>query len=635
MRKQQVTEQSKRYKVIGTRPVRHDGEDKVTGRAQYGADVSFKDQLWGKVLRSPHAHAKIVSIDTSKAAKLPGVKAIVTAADLPRLEDRMIESGEGVENMKYMTDRILASGKALFKGHAIAAVAATDPWIAEEACKLIDVKYEVLTPVMDPVEGMDEKAPLLHGTITAVSMGKKSSKATNVCLHTQFKRGDMDAAFKSADVVVEREFRTKTVHQGYIELHATIALARSDGQITVWAPTQGAFPAREQIATILKLPLSRIKVIPTEIGGGFGGKIPVYLEPIAVLLSQKSGRPVRLAMTRAEVFMCTGPGSAVVNRIKIGAKKDGTLVALQAWMAYEGGAFPGNWAATGAMCVFAPYKCDNVLVDSFDVMTNTPKVAAYRAPSSPQAMFGAEAVMDEIAVKLGLDPLALRMKNAVQEGDLRVDGLPYGKTGLKEVITAAMNSDHYKSPAPKKPFQGRGVALGFWHNAALQSSALVNINPDGTASVVTGSVDIGGSRASMAMMAAESLGLKAEDVRPSVADTDSIGYTDVTGGSRTTATTGMAVYDASQDAIRQMTLRIAKLWDAQADQISYKDGTFTHAAGKHEPMTVRALAPKLPRTGGPVQGRAAVMPKAPGNAFSLHIADVEVDPGTGKVTILR
>lgn len=635
MKNPAVTEQPKRYKVIGTRPVRHDGEDKVTGRAQYGADISFKDQLWGKVLRSPHAHAKILSIDASKAAALPGVKAIATAADLPRLEDRVVESGEGVENLKYMTDRILASGKVLFKGHAIAAVAATDPWTAEEACRLIEVTYEPLPPVLDPVEAMDPKAPLLHGTITTTSLGKKSQQATNVCLHTQFKRGDVEAGFRQADLVVEREFRTKTVHQGYIEPHNATALARSDGQVTVWTSTQGAFPAREQIATILKLPLSRLKVVPMEIGGGFGGKIPVYLEPLAVLLSQKSGRPVKMTMSRAEVFQCTGPGGAVVNRMKIGVKKDGTITALQAWMAYEAGAFPGNWGAIGAMCVFSPYKADNVLVDSFDVLTNTPKVAAYRAPSSPQAMFATEAVMDEIAERLGLDPLELRLKNAVQEGDLKVDGLPYGKIGLKEVIRAAMESEHYRSPAPNKPYQGRGVALGFWHNATLQSSALVNINLDGTASVITGSVDIGGSRASMAMMAAEALGLKAEEVRPSVADTDSIGHTDVTGGSRTTATTGMAVYEACQDAIRQMIPRVAKLWDAQPDQVSFKDGAFHHAAGKHPPMTVRELAPKLPRTGGPIQGRSATMPKAAGNAFSLHICDLEVDPGTGKVRFLR
>ncbi len=635
MRKQQVTEQSKRYKVIGTRPIRHDGEEKVTGRAQYGADIQFKDQLYGMVLRSPHAHARIVSMDVSKAAALPGVKAIATTADMPQLEDRMVDSGEGVENLRYMTDRLLANGKVLFKGHAIAAVAATDPWIAEQACNLIDIKYDVLPSVTDPLEAMAPGAPLLHEAVTTMTLGKKVKQSTNVCTHTRFERGNMEAGFKAADLVVEREFTTKTVHQGYIEPHACMALARSDGQITIWTSTQGHFAAREQVAMVLKLPLSKIKVVAAEIGGGFGGKIPVYLEPLAALLSQKSGRPVKMSMSRADVFQCTGPASATVNRVKIGVKKDGTITALQAWMAYEGGAFPGNWGGTGAMCCFAAYRTDNLLVDSLDVMTNTPKVAAYRAPSSPQAMWAVDSVMDEIAQRLNLDPLDLRLKNAVQEGDLKADGLKYPRIGLKETLLAAKNSQHYQSPLPKGPHRGRGVALGFWHNAGLQSSAIVTINMDGTASVVTGSPDIGGSRASMAIMAAEALGLKAEEVRPVVGDTEAVGYTDVTGGSRVTFCTGTAVYEAAVDAIAQMKPRVAKLWDCQPDQVEFKDGAFRHATGAQPPMTVKELAPKLARTGGPIQGRASVSPKGVGAGFGCHIADVEVDPDTGKVTVLR
>ena len=635
MGKLQVTEQSKRYKVIGTRPIRHDGEDKVTGRAQYGGDVFFKDMLWCKVLRSPHAHAKLLSVDTSKALKMPGVKAIVTSADMPKLEDRMVESGEGVENLKFMTDRILARDKVLFKGHAIAAVAAVDQWTAEEACKAIEVKYEVLKPVIDPVEAMAEGAPLLHGTLTTMTLGKKVQKATNVCTHTQFKRGDVEAAFKNSDIVIEREFRTKTTHQGYIELHSTTALARTDGQITVWTSTQGGFPARDQIATILGVPLSKIKVVPMEIGGGFGGKIPVYMEPVVAMLSQRTGKPVKNTMTRAEVFQVTGPASGTFSRIKIGAKKDGTFTALQGWLAYEGGAFPGNWGATGAMCCFAAYKTDNLLIDSFDVMTNTPKVAAYRAPSSPQSMWAVDSVVDEIADQLKMDPMELRLKNAVEEGALKADGLPYGKIGFKECLLAAKNSEHWKSPLPKGPYVGRGTAVGFWHNAGLQSSAIITINMDGTASVVTGSVDIGGSRASMAIMAAEALGMKVEEVRPMVADTDSIGHTDVTGGSRTTMATGQAVYEACQDALKQMKPRVAKLWDTQVDNVDFKDGAFVHLKEPGKTMTVKQLAPSLPRTGGPIQGRASILLRTPGAGFGCHIADVQVDPDTGKVTVLR
>ncbi|MBI3991879.1 MAG: xanthine dehydrogenase family protein, partial [Candidatus Lambdaproteobacteria bacterium] len=635
---QQVTEQSKRYKVIGSRPVRHDGEDKVTGRAQYGADISFKDQLWGYVVRSPHAHARIVSIDVKAALAMPGVFAAVTNADLPQLEDRMIQTPEGAENMRYMTDRFLARDKALFKGHGIVAIAAKDRFLAEEAGKKVKIKYEVLPAVVTPLEAMAQDAPALHGEIVTVTLGEKSRKRTNIVSQTRFEQGDVAAGFAAADVVVEREFDTKTVHQGYIEPHNALALYRSDGQVTVWTSTQGGFPAREAIAAVLKVPLSKVKVVPMEIGGGFGGKIPVYLEPIAVLLSRKTGRPVKMVMSRAEVFQSSGPASATHSRVKLGAKKDGTITAAEAWMAYEGGAFPGIYAAMGAMCIYGPYKLENARVDSFEVMTNTPKVAAYRAPSSPQAMFGMEAVLDELARKLGMDPFALRLKNAVEEGDRRVDGMKFPRIGLKETLRAAMNSAHYQSPRPSGPHQGRGVAAGFWFNAGMTSSATVSLNLDGTASVVTGSVDIGGQRASLAIIAAEVLGLKAEEVRPTVADTDSVGHTDVTGGSRTTYATGTAVHDAAQLVLKELHKRAAKLWDIKPEDVMYEGGVFRHKEGKPEikPLTTRQLGEKLARTGGPVSCSASVNAnRGVGAGFGAHIADVEVDPETGKVTVLR
>ncbi len=635
MRKLQVTEQSKRYKVIGTRPIRHDGEDKVTGRAQYGADVHFPDLLHGFVLRSPHAHARILSIDTRKALALPGVKAIVTGQDLPRLEERIIASGEGIENLKYMSDRILASDKALFKGHPIAAVAATDAWIAEEAASRIEVKYEVLKPVLDVVAAMQAGSPLLYERITTTILGKKESKATNICNHTRFLQGDPDAGFAQADEVFEREFRSQTVHQGYIELHNATALARSDGHITVWTSTQGAFPTREQIATVLKKDLSKIRVIPLEIGGGFGGKIPIYLEPLAVLLSEKTGQPVKLVMSRADEFNATGPASASATRIKLGFKKDGTLVAAQVWMAFESGAFPTTWGATGANCVLAPYRIPHLLIDSYDVLLNTTRVAAYRAPSSPQALWGVESIMDEAALRFGMDPIDLRLQNAAKEGDRRHDGMTWPRIGLIETLQAAQSSAHYRSPAPSGRNQSRGVGIGYWQNAGMQSSATVGINMDGTASVVTGSVDIGGSRAAMAMITAETLGLTAEEVRPSVADTDSIGHTDVTAGSRTTFATGYAVYLAALDAIAQMKQRVATLWDCNPDDVLFEDGAFRGRSNGKEPLTVRKLAPQLPRTGGPVQGQASILPKGVGVGFGCHIADIEVDPDTGKVTLLR
>ena len=624
-----------KYKSIGTRPIRHDGEDKVTGRAQYGGDVHFPDLLHGKVLRSPHAHARIKSIDTSKAEALPGVKGVVTGSALTQLEEKVVASGEGVENLRYMSERILARDRVRFKGHPVAAVAATDAWIAEEACRLIAVEYEVLPAVTDAKAAMADDAPLLYDQITTTIMGKKEQKATNICNHVRHERGDLEAGFAGADLVLEREFETSTVHQGYIEPQNATALARADGHATIWTSTQGSFAVRDQTATILQRPLSTLKVVPMEIGGGFGGKIPVYLEPIAVLLSERTGRPVKLVMSRSDVFQATGPASSTHAKVKLGFKKDGTLVAGHVWMAYEAGAFPGTWSAMGAMCVLSAYKLPNLLIDFYDVLTNTTKVAAYRSPSSPQAMWGVESVMDEAALELGLDPIELRMKNAVVEGDLRSDGIAFPRIGLVECLEAAKKSDHWNAPLPTGPNQSRGFAIGFWFNAGMQSSATVGINMDGTASVVTGSVDIGGSRASMAMMAAETLGLDASEVRPSVADTDTIGHTDVTGGSRTTFATGYAVWEAATDAVEQMRARVAKLWDCPLDDVSFSDGAFRSANNGHEPMTVKQLAPKLSATGGPVLGRASVQPKGVGPGFGCHIVDVEVDPETGKTTILR
>ena len=626
----------KAFKVIGTRPIRHDGEEKVVGMARYGGDSDMAGMLYGWVLRSPHAHARIRNVDVSAALNMEGVHAVITGQDLPNLEDRVVESGEGVENMRYMTSRVLAADKALFKGHAIAAVAAEDQWLAEEAAKAIKVDYEVLRAHVDVGEAMAEGAEHLHGEITTTIMGQKQRKATNICHHTLHERGDIEQGFTQADLIIERNFKTKTVHQGYIELQNATAMSRTDGHTTVWTSTQGAFPAREQIATILNCPLSKVKVVPMEIGGGFGGKIPVYLEPLAVLLSRKSGRPVKMTMSRSDVFQATGPASSTIAKVRIGAKKDGTLVATEVEMAYEAGAFPGQWGAMGANCAVSCYKVPNMRVSVYDVLTNTSKVAAYRAPSSPQAMFGVESVMDQLAQELGLDPLEMRLKNAVAEGDPRPDGLIYPRIGLKETIQAAMNSKHYRSGVPAKPNQSRGIALGFWHNAGLQSSAQVSINMDGTVSVVTGSVDIGGSRAAMAMMAAEALGVAAEEVRPSVADTDSIGHTDVTGGSRTTYATGYAVWEACQDAITQMRARAAILWEVKVDEVVYQDGIFVHPTQAEKPMALRDIAPQFPRTGGPVVGRASLSTnKGVGAGFGCHIADVEVDVETGKVTILR
>ena len=625
------------YNVVGTRPVRHDGADKVTGRALYGADFDTAGLLHGKVLRSPHAHAHIRSIDTSAAEALDGVFAVVTFNDFPNVADATLDLGEEVTTLHDLQANILARHKALYKGHAIAAVAANNPHTAEEAVKRIKVDYEVLPPVMTAPEGMAADAPILHESLRTSELGTTiADKKTNVADHFQHVKGDIAKGFADADVVVEREFNTVTVHQGYIEPHAASALWNNDGRLHIWCSTQGAFPARDATAEALRMPVSQVRVTPMEIGGGFGGKIPVYLEPVAALLSKKSGRPVKVVMSRSDVFEASGPTCGSNMKIKVGAKNDGSITAMQAYLAYEAGAFKGSPVGAGAMCVFAAYDVENATIDGYDVVVNKPKTAAYRAPGAPNAAFAAEQVVDELALKLGMDPLDLRLKNASTEGTRRPDGTVFPRIGCVEVLEAMKNHPHYSAPLGEN--QGRGVAVGYWFNVGFESSVNIAVNADGTITLVEGSTDIGGSRASIAMQAAEVLGIPAESVRPSVVDTDSVGFTAVTGGSRTTYATGWAAYDAALDVKSQMIARAATIWDVDANSIELKDGVFQSTADPELNMSFKDLAGQLGGTGGPVIGRAsrnAGGMGVGGGSFAGNIVDVEVDPDTGKTAVLR
>ncbi len=633
-----MAQQEAKFKVIGTRPIRHDGVDKVTGRAQYGADIDLPGLLHGKVLRSPHAHARIKSIDASAALAVPGVKAVITSADLPELPSGVVPMGELPMNPRYLSMNVLARGKVLYDGHAVAAIVATNPHIAEEAAKLIKVDYEVLPHKANVMDAMKDDAPIMLPEVRTSGAAEKTDKETNTASQLRFARGDLDAGFAAAEVIIEREFDTAMVHQGYIEPHNAVAQYNADGRSTIWVSTQGAFTARDQTAMILDIPASSMKVVPAEIGGGFGGKISVYLEPLALVLSKKTGKPVKMVMTRGEVLRATGPTSGSHIKVKMGASKDGKITAAQIWMAYEAGAFPGAPVGAGCMTVLAPYDLENLQIDGFDVLVNKPKTAAYRAPGSSNSSFAGESVIDELAEKLGFDPIEFRRINGAKEGTAQPAGPQFGVIGFMETLDAAQNSDHYKSPKPAASdgkMRGRGVASGFWFNAGFQSSATVNMNSDGTANVVTGSIDIGGSRASCAMIAAEVLGLKAEEVNPVVADTDSIGHTDMTGGSRVTFATGTAVYEAAQDVVNQLKERAAKSWKVDVKEVVFQDGVVSCTSNGHESMNLKELAKKLPQTGGPVSGRAQVNPRGVGPAFATHVVDVEVDPETGKVDILR
>ena len=633
----QQSQQTQQYDVVGTRPIRHDGLEKVIGAAKFGADTQLSGMLHGKVLRSPHAHARIKSIDTSKAEALPGVTAVVTSKDFPIIGNVIIDLAEG--GSRLLAEHIMAADKARYKGHAVAAVSATSAHIAEAALELIEVDYEVLKPVLSIQDSMKDDAPLLHDTMTThfkmerFARGDDTGAQSNIASHIQHKLGDIDKGFADADVIIEGEYTTLPVHQGYIEPHASTARWAGDGRLTIWTCTQGAFAIRSSCSAILDIPESRIKVIPTEIGGGFGAKATTYLEPVAAILSKKSGRPVKVIMSRKDVFEGTGPAAASLMRTKIGATKDGKITAAKLWLAFDAGAFPGSPIGGATMCATGPYNIENLLVDGYDVVTNHQKVQAYRAPGQPQGSFSVEPLMDELAEKLGIDPMELRLRNVVKEGDRQPNGVPHPVFGAKELEEAMRDHDHYQTPL-SGPNQGRGAAIGYRWQGGQASSVTINVNSDGTINLTSGSVDIGGTRTAIAMQAAEVLGITAEDVAPAVADTDSVGYTANTGGSRTAFDTGYAAVKAAEEINRLMAQRAALIFEVDEGDITVEGGQFV-CPSTEDKISFKDLSARLMRTGGPVTCSVSTVSPGIGPVIAGNLVDVEVDPETGKVDVLR
>jgi xanthine dehydrogenase molybdenum-binding subunit len=620
------------YQVIGTSPARPDAVDKVTGRALFGADVRLPGMLYGAVLRSPHAHARIRSIDTRAAEQLPGVHAVVTAADLPP------ESGLSFETC-CQRDNILASHKVLYFGHAVAAVAANSLHAAREALESIHVEYEVLPAVLDVRQAMQADAPILLENLRMESFGDEYGRPGNIAMHIRHKLGDPAQGFARADFVVERQFCTSPVHQGYIEPQNATAVWSANAELAVWCSTQGSFGARDQLAAILQVPVSKIRVTPMEIGGGFGGKNEVYLEPVAALLSRKAGgRPVKLAMSRAEVLAATGPTSGSFIRVKIGADRSGKITAAEASLAYEAGAFPGSPLWSCLSVILGAYAIENVQIDGYDVVVNKPHSATYRAPGGTNAVFAAETAIDELAEKLGIDPLEFRRINAAREGVRKADGPVFGKIGFLETLEAARSSAHYQSPldGPNRGrgslHHGRGVASAYWGNGGGKSSASASLNPDGSINLVEGSVDLASGRIVIAMQLAETLGIPVEAIRTHVGDTDSVGYTEGTYGSRTTVSTGWAVYQLGQDLIQEMLRRAAAYWKVDPQQVQYAHGCLT-CGDRH--LTLQDLGTRMDEFGGPISVSISTSVDQWAPSFATHIVDVEVDSETGKVQLLR
>ena len=528
----------------------------------------------------------------------------------------------------------------IFEGQPVAVVAAETLSIAEDALQLIEVEYEPLPYVLDVLEAMKPDSPLVYATVFNKNIPGKENTPTNVFLSWETLRGDTEKAFKEADMVLENAYRTQTLHQGHLELRAAVADVDLNGKLTVWTDNQGIFKARELIAQYVKLPFNMIKVMPAEVGGAFGGKEHQQLSPLAALLALKTHRPVKMVMTREEVFKATRPCAAAAFKIKMGVKKDGRLTAIQADIIYDYGVstgMPGMGAINIAFNTgLSLYNVPNLRINCYDVMTHKAPSGPYRAPTAAQVAFAVESQIDLMRRAIGMDPLEFRNKNAAVEGDLMVDGSTFGKIGFKQTILRMQEylSEH---PGPTGKNQGRGVAAGLWITHANGSAAHVNINEDGTVAVAVGSTDVSGTRTTLSQMAAETLEIPFERVVIVAGDTETAAYSAITAGSMTTRTMGNAVYRACLDVKDQLCKKAAQKLKLKVEEIEYTGG---RVQVKGQPEKFLTIADLARQTFGSV-GMGAITGRGAGElggevtpVFAVQVADIEVDQETGKIKVL-
>jgi CO/xanthine dehydrogenase Mo-binding subunit len=633
-------------KGVGISIPRPDGPEKVTGRVQYVADIQAKGLLHAKLLRSPHAHAKIVSIDTAAARALPGVRAVITAKDIPHLKKKAPTRAHAV----------LAIDRAVFMGQPVAAVAADEPSIAEEALDLIKVEYQVLAASIDPLKSMQPGAPpvadagteadtseaLAHSAV-AIAQSEAPAKAVNISQQARLQRGDPAKGFAQSDHILEKTYRVPMVHQGYLEPHAVLAEWDRNGLLTLWASTQGSFNTRSEVADVLGIPENRIRVIPVECGGGFGGKIRALCEPITAVLAQVTKRPVRYVMTRREELQAGMPAPQVIIKLKTGVKRDGTLMALDAETVIDSGAYSGAVLAVSAVFLGSMYRWPSFDIRGFEVLTHKPSVAAYRAPVAPQTIFAIESQMEQIARDLDLDSVEFRMRHLIQEGDPMVNGQPWQSNGAKQVLSRIAEHPHWKtrkqwvSAGKNGKRRGVGLALGGWLGGLQPTGATVRLNPDGSLAVLTGQVDIAGTNIALAQIAASAYGVDTDLVRITTGDTDVAPMTGLSAGSKTVYTVGAAVLQAAEDARRQTFEIAAAELEASVHDLELVDGKVTVRGMPDKGITLATIGKKgnlyMSKT-PPVLGKAnpAFTRQAPG--FAAQLARLELDPDTGEVTLL-
>ena len=620
------------FSVVGQRLPRVDALSKVTGAAVFSADVSLPGMLHGKVLRSPTAHAFIRRLDVSQARSLKGVWAVITAEDVPGY------ARKGVLAFEEMAH--LAKGKVVYAGQPVAAVAAESQALAEQALDLIQVVYDPLPPILDPDISLLPDTPLIHDGLYTNTISKprpgSDERPSNLAYHFEIIKGDPEAGFAQADMVVENTFRTHMVHQGFIEPFAALASVDAGGRLTVWTQTQGFFMTQQMLAQFLDLPLNDIKVVPVEIGGAFGGKTYQPLSPLCALLARQAGRPVRMEMSRDEVLADSRSAPESKITVKIGATRQGHITAASATLIYDAGAFPEmSHAMFVSRNMFCQYAIANVAIDAKDVLTNKVPAAFYRAPAMPQLHFAMESQIDQLALALDLDPLDLRIQNIAKEGDTTPQGDALPRVGFEQTL-AYMAEQLRDRPTPVGIDCGRGIACGYWRGATGSFGAQIRLNGDGSVNLILGITDISGSRTSIAQITAEELGLSLDQVHVVGSDTDSAPWATMSVGSMTVYSLSVAVCQACEDIKAQLTRLAAKKMGVPSDEIEFHNGLFQVRTDRAKEVSIADLARSTTSMfggTGPVMGHGSVsgLPASP--TLSVHAVDVAVDRESGKVDI--
>ncbi|MBI3921159.1 MAG: xanthine dehydrogenase family protein molybdopterin-binding subunit [Armatimonadetes bacterium] len=622
------------FQVIGKSLPRVDAVEKVTGAARYAADMSLPGMLWGKFLRSPYDHARIVGIDVSKAEALPGVRAVLTHKSIGSAASLATEDsvhGTKVDQSLFAADRII------YQGQKIAAVAADSPHLAEDALDLIEVEYEALPAVHDVLEAIEPDAPIIQENTNVIET-PEGTPLYNVCDQGHHAFGDVEQGFAESDLIVEGTYRIARAHQTYLEPHAVVAQVDATGKVTVWTGTQSIFAIRSGLASSLGIPLSKINVIGTTIGGGFGAKFGLMIHPYAVLLSQATGRPVKIVYSREEEFLDACPAPGLVIHLKTGVKKDGTLLARQATAYWNIGVGPGGTWGTGRIA--GVYKIPNVKWDAYAVYTHEPTPGAYRAPNAPQVTFASEAQLDEVAHKLGIDPVELRLKNMAEEGDSLLGGGPLTRVAFKETLRKVAELVDWKNRKSKAVSSnghkiGWGIAVGEWTNGAGPAGAILSIHEDGIARILYGKVDLTGTDTACAQIAAEVLEMPFEDIQIIHGDTDSSPYATGSGGSVVLFSVGNAVKRAAEHAREQILTLAAQELKTEVDKLAIHDKRVWVQGSEDEYVSFAELGQaSLRTTGGPLigTGRFANEPSHP--VISAQAVQVAVDTETGKLKIL-